>query len=817
MRPIPKMMGVLALFAGRFSLACETCGVASAGKDAPFDAAAAESLGGFFSRLFHADFMPHGHCYWWKPEIVWLHLISDGLIALAYFSIPLLLYFFLRKRKDLPFPWMFHFFAMFILWCGVTHLLGIVTLWVPIYRAEGVVKAVTAGISIATAFLLVPLIPRALQLRSAKELEEKNRELEEANRKIRESQKVRSEFLANVSHELRTPLTLILSPLETLLAERGSHFSDREEELLRTIHGNSVRLLQMITSLLDLSSLEAGRLEVKREPLDAMALARSVFGDFLPLIQGKRIEAEFESFPDSATVSLDRYLFERLLFNLLSNALKFTPPGGKIKVSVALRGDRLRLEVSDTGIGISDTDQKRIFQRFMQVEGSSTRRFEGTGLGLSLVKDFAALLGGSVDVNSKEGHGSAFAVDLFAPPASGPERAEAERGRALVPRFAEEAYEESDDRLRGDRLPKILVAEDNVELARHVKNLLSGSARIRWAPDGEKAWELVQAWEPDVVLSDVMMPGTDGLELCRRIKADSRTSSVAVVLLTALTGREALLRGWEAGADEYLYKPFHPAELLARMRSILTLVAQRKKARDDKARMEELQQFSYIAAHDLKEPLRNIRTFAQILERRYASRLDGDALNYLGHLTEGAERMNRLIEDLSSYAALDSVEFERCLVSTEAIVQGVLGDLQTRINDTGALVTYDELPQVHGSPSRLSLLFQNLITNAIKFRKPDEPPRIHISATKEADHWLFTIADNGVGFEQRYAERIFLVFKRLHDRKAYPGSGIGLAICRRIVEQHGGKIWATSRPSQDARFSFTLPGPEAALASQRAS
>jgi signal transduction histidine kinase len=297
--------------------------------------------------------MPHGHCFFWKPESLWLQVLSNGLVALAYFSIPLMLAHFIRRRRDLPFHWVFHLFAGFIFWCGVTHVMDIVTLWVPLYRLDVVFRLITATISVVTAIALFPLIPQALALRSPRELEAKNRELEEAYAKVKESERLKDQFFAHISHEFRTPLTLILSPLESRLTEKP-------DAMLQVMHNHAIRLLQMINSLLDFAKLEAGKTTVRREPVDLGALTRSLFDDFVPLIHGRKQHAVLIAPEMPVWVEMDRYLYERILFNLLSNASKFTPDGGRIEVRLTREGDRVRIAVKDSGIGIPASELSTI-------------------------------------------------------------------------------------------------------------------------------------------------------------------------------------------------------------------------------------------------------------------------------------------------------------------------------------------------------------------------------------------------------------------------------------------------------------------------
>lgn len=785
-------------------------------ENAGFDAASRDGFFGFFRKLFSADFMPHGHCYFWRPELVWLHVVSDALITVAYYAIPAVLIFFVRKRKDFPFPWVLAMFGAFILLCGTTHLMAVVTLWEPIYRLDGVLKALTAGVSVLTAVAMVPLIPKALALRSPKELEEANAKLNAANEDLREMDKLKDNFLSNVSHELRTPLTLILAPLESLLAEEFGATTPAQKQSLQSIHNNSVRLYQMVNSILDYAKVTSRKSQANREAVEVVSLTESLLGEFHPIFNQKKLKVEFHFTGERRQVSIDRYFYERILFNLLSNAEKFTPVEGSIAVTLSFVGDKLVLAVKDSGIGISEVDRQQLFQRFRQVESSSTRRFEGTGLGLALVREFAALLQGTVEVQSKPGKGSTFTVTLTAPVAKEAESESQERSRQSVPRFEINADERGDAPLVKENASRILIAEDNSELAFYLKSLLAGMgyATLR-AKDGEDALNKTREWKPDLVLADVMMPKLDGFSLCRQIKQDPTTGGIPVVLLTALTHRNALIKGWESGADEYLFKPFHPTELRVRVRSILDLVEARKRREEEAERRRELEQFSYFASHDLKEPVRVMSNVSGLLKQRYQGKFSDDADQLIGFITEASERMQAVIDDLIAYSIVESTKLHPEPTSTQVAVEEATKNLNLAISETGACVSFSSLPTVFGEKIQLVRLFQNLIGNAVKYRS-EAAPRISISAKRVKDEWTFMVKDNGIGFDPKYAEHIFLIFKRLHDQTKYAGTGVGLAICKRIVTRHGGRIWAESKPGEGATFYFTLPAQKARTFSNEA-
>ncbi|WP_169948710.1 ATP-binding protein [Microbispora sp. H11081] len=229
-----------------------------------------------------------------------------------------------------------------------------------------------------------------------------------------------------------------------------------------------------------------------------------------------------------------------------------------------------------------------------------------------------------------------------------------------------------------------------------------------------------------------------------------------------------------------------------------------EQAEELKRSNRELEQFAYVASHDLQEPLRKVASFTQMLEQRYSDRLDDRARQYIGFAVDGARRMQLLINDLLDFSRVGRVGAERVEMDTGDALAAALRNLDSRLSDTGATVTHDDMPKTVGNSTLLTQLFQNLISNGLKFRS-DEPPLIHIGVRRDGDMWEFSCADNGIGVEPKYADRIFLIFQRLHPRDVYPGTGIGLALCRKIVEYHGGRIWLDTNESAGATFRWTLP------------
>jgi light-regulated signal transduction histidine kinase (bacteriophytochrome) len=218
----------------------------------------------------------------------------------------------------------------------------------------------------------------------------------------------------------------------------------------------------------------------------------------------------------------------------------------------------------------------------------------------------------------------------------------------------------------------------------------------------------------------------------------------------------------------------------------------------------DLQEFAYVASHDLSEPLRMVSSYVQLLARRYGGELDSDADEFIEFAVDGVNRMQRLIDDLLAYSRAGTQEYRIAPVDTEELVRDTLAGMQTTVNESGATIVVADLPTVRADEGQLRQLFQNLIGNGIKF-KAEDPPRVEVAAEREDSAWRFSVEDNGIGIDPRHADRIFTVFKRLHTRDKYPGSGVGLSICKRLVERHGGRIWVEQSELGGSRFCFTIP------------
>ena len=397
--------------------------------------------------------------------------------------------------------------------------------------------------------------------------------------KLHEVDELKSRFFTNISHEFRTPLTLILGPAKQLL-ERTKDADTAEN--LKMIHRNAKNLNKLVDELLDISKIEAGEMKLNTRPMNIISVVKDIVFPFYSFAERKKITLNLKYDEFEIIGFLDKEKAEKILNNILSNAFKFTPEGGKIELGVRRTDKTAEIIISDSGIGIPPDQIDKIFDRFYQVDGSHTREHEGTGIGLSLTKELVDLHKGKIEVESKEGKGTTFTVKFpLGREHLNPEeiiesdlvyeeqRTEREYGEKEVVKAAEETS--SSDR---GNLPLLLIIEDNADVRFYIKDNLKKEYRVAEAGDGEEGWNKSIEQIPDLIISDVMMPKMDGFKMCEKLKNDERTSHIPVILLTAKAARENKLEGYEMGADDYIMKPFEPEELRARIKN---LIEQRKR------------------------------------------------------------------------------------------------------------------------------------------------------------------------------------------------------------------------------------------------
>lgn len=357
---------------------------------------------------------------------------------------------------------------------------------------------------------------------------------------------------------------------------------------------------------------------------------------------------------------------------------------------------------------------------------------------------------------------------------------------------------------------KVLTVDDDQTVRIRLRRYLQewGHEAVE-ANSGEKAWELFKQGRYPMAIVDWMMPGVDGVELIKRIRAETGQGYVYLIMLTMRSEMKDLVEGMDAGADDFITKPFDKDELYARFRSgerILGL-ENRLEANINELRRsnEDLQQFVYAASHDLKEPLRSISGFAQILSDKFRQNLGKEAIECIDFINSGAFRMGAVIDDLLKYSRVSAAQQEVAHAESQACLDNALKNLAAAIKANGATVTHPTLPSISIDETHLTQLFQNLIGNSIKYRS-DEPPEIHISAELDSGEMIrFNVRDNGIGIPEQFQKDVFQIFRRLHTQEEYEGTGIGLSICKKIVELYGGQIWVESQSGKGCNFLFTLP------------
>lgn len=677
------------------------------------------------------------------------------------------------------------------------------------------------------------------------QLDQNKRALEETNRKLVELDRLKSRFFANISHEMRTPLTLLLSPLETLLQRYHHQFNDETLQQLLLMQNNGMRLLKLINDLLELIRLEAGRLEIKSEPLPVNEFIHGLASAVRQMATNKRIKVEAHVSSDLTAVLTDRDKLEKILLNLMFNALKFTPADGRVSIRAEKSGNDFILVVSDTGIGIAEKNIPFVFDRFWQADTASNRKFQGVGIGLALVKELAEMMTGTVTVQSQEGKGTTFTVRLPYRKADLPPKRESTE--PALPNGADHSEEWLANLYRRAEFfpavvssraipkqpdansirPVILIADDEPDMRRYLRAELEEEYDLIEAVDGAQALAKSQQFRPDIILLDMMMPEMDGLEVCRALRAQDATANIPVVLLTARADEETKFDALQAGANDFLAKPFSSNELQARVKNLIethyfhrklskqnlalkSAIEQIKETETQLVQSEKLASLGRLSAgiiHEINNPLNFSLTGIYTL-RNKGKQLDlKDRVEYeavLNDIEEGLKRVRNIVSDLRSFTHPGGGISE--MVDVPEVVNAALRFLAGEWKDKVHIE--QEIPAnqiIWANRNQVIHVLVNLIQNSIdaladkKFGSGDKPT-IRIEGRIEGDRSLITVRDNGSGIDSKIADKIFDPF--FTTKEVGKGMGLGLSICYRIMQGYGGQISVKSESGKFTKFTL---------------
>jgi PAS domain S-box-containing protein len=632
----------------------------------------------FWKQLFGSgDFMPHGYCYLWNPGLVWLHVVSDSLIALSYFTIPVALLRFARKRRDVPFSWMFVLFGVFIVACGSTHAMAVWNLWHADYWLSGAIKAITAAASVPTAILLARLMPRAIDLPSADQWVKANARLEEEVRERRE--------------------------LELNL--RTSEASYREQ----------AELLDLTDDAIFVRGLDSRILYWNRG-------AERLYGWQKEEVRHKlSYEVLHTEFP-VALSEIERQVYAKGAWE------------GEL---VHHRRNGVGLIVSSRWALQSDTMGNP--SRILEINRDITERKAQENKFRNLLESAPD---GMVIVNR------AGQIQLV--------NAQTER-----------LFGYSRKEMIGEPIEMLVPERFHARHAGH-------RAEYADAPNAR--------------------PMGAGLGLYGRRK-DGTEFPVEISLSPIETGEGVLISGAIRDITERQRFDQRIRDLNGQLKGRVAELASINK---------ELESFSYSVSHDLRTPLRHIDGFSRILQEECAADISEEGRRYLEKILEAANHMGHLIDDLLALARIGRKELSRKKVSLSGLAGEAVASLSSDSSKRQVAWQIDPLPERECDPGLLSVVFSNLLSNAAKFTKNQPHAAIHVGTIDKDGRQAFFVQDNGVGFDPKYADKLFGVFQRLHSQDEFEGTGIGLATVQRIIHRHGGRIWAESQPGRGATFFFTL-------------
>ena len=636
---------------------------------------------------------------------------------------------------------------------------------------------------------------------------------------LRELDRAKTEFFQNMSHELRTPLTLMLLPLERYVAEHSS--APGLEMAIR----NGRRLQRMVNQLLDLQKSEAGKFDYNFSTIDCIAFGKKFADYFEPAAVGQGVA--FTVGVDAHQplyISCDVDGLEKIIFNFLSNALKFTSVGGSIRLDIGLNPDskRVRWSVIDTGIGIRRSEQAKVFDVFSQADGSTTREYEGTGLGLALCKTLTEEMGGVIGLSSEIGEGSEFFVEF--------DQVVAKEPTSVVDSFEPRVWLRPDQEFESqqsallrtrstDTLGQLLVVDDVPDMREIIVQVLESSGySCTTAKDGVEALEALKKSSFDLIVSDWMMPNVSGPELITRLRERETVRQTPVILLTAKSDDTSRFQAFDTGADGFLGKPFKPEELIALVRNLL-LLKEREfeleellvELRETQGRMLVQAQLATVGnmaqglAHEIRNPLNFVRGGTELLADEMGESSEIPAAVKL--IERGIDRIESIVTHVQELAEgrqegyLSRVKVKKILESTVEIVR--LSQFEQAVDFR---IVCDEQLRIKTDEKKLSQVVLNLLLNASRALKDNPDARVELrvewSQRDGRDGMSIAVADNGQGIPAELVSTIFEPFvTRTSDDS---GTGLGLTISRQMIESINGTLELVDN-EQGATFAIWLP------------
>ena len=680
------------------------------------------------------------------------------------------------------------------------------------------------------------------QVRSQVALELTKASLEKAHEQLKQLDSFKSQLFANITHEFKTPLAMVLAPLELILQGEMGELAAAHKTTFESMFRSGLKLLKMIGDLLDLSRLEESKLRLKIAEHDLCDYLRGLVAQVQPLAERKGIELTLALGSPVCFVWCDIERAERVFLNLLSNATKFTPPGGHVRVQLRDQGSSVLVLVEDDGPGFPSDKAQQIFERFYQVDMGGTRRYGGTGIGLALAKEIVELHGGRIWAESRGG--ARFTVELlkdrshFRPEVlerRGPARDVVSGSRAndrglmdfTVQMAARDEYRlldiaeaterrvslrDSDEHLR----PHVaLVVDDTPDIIRLVHTSLRTHFKVISADDGLKGLEMALRERPSLIVADLMMPGIDGLELTRRLRADEATRHIPILMLTAKGDLEARVAGIETGVNAYLAKPFSPRELLTQARALV----QAQASTADLVLTQRMDSLEIVAgglAHEINNPLNYLKNALARVRIDAQALIDGrvddlprtaSRMHELFDIAEsGIRRIAGTVELMSHYSragysrAMRPHDVFAALRDVVALVLPATGRaVRVETDFTGDGV-------IECVPEEFNQVVSNLIQNAIE-ASPDVGGLVKVRGEVEGEGVLIRVKDNGPGVRAEDLPRIFTPF--FTTKGPGRGMGLGLTIAWRVVQSLGGTLEVL--PGPGAEFVLHVPRKQARL------